>query len=97
MPPQRFSTTEADLVLGRSVAGFRKPDWRLLLARPVRKDRQNPTTLPMIKTRRKDAIRKNLERTIIRLAEAEHQLLSAASAASASRSRMARISAATSK
>jgi hypothetical protein len=51
----------------------------------------------MIKTRRKDAIRKNLERTIIRLAEAEHQLLSAASAASASRSRMARISAATSK
>ena len=49
------------------------------------------------KTRRKDAIRKNLERTIIRLAEAEHQLLSAASAASASRSRMARISAATSK
>jgi hypothetical protein len=44
-----------------------------------------------------DAIRKNLERTIIRLAEAEHQLRSAASAASASRSRMARISAATSK
>jgi hypothetical protein len=34
------------------------PVTSLLLARPVREDCQDPTTMPMIKTRRKDAIRK---------------------------------------